>query len=128
MFLLDTNACIDFLLGRSDKLAGRIEAALGQLAISTMTVAELNVGSRTSSDEPGDKRRIDTFVTGLIIEPFDLESADAYAKLVREVGIRRASFDRLIGAQAIRLNAILVTRNGKDFADIPGLKVEDWTK
>lgn len=128
MYLLDTNACIDFLLGRSDRLAGRIADALGQIAIATITVAELKVGARTSSDAPGDKKRVDMFVAGLIVEPFDLDAAEAYAKVVREVGVRRSSFDRLIGAQAIRLNATLVTRNRKDFADLPGLLIEDWTR
>ena len=40
---------------------------------------------------------------------------------------KRRSFDRLIAAQELALDVILVTDNEKDFADIPGLKVENWT-
>ena len=52
---------------------------------------------------------------------------DSDAEMVRLVGVRRRGFDRLIGAQAMASAMVLVTRNEKDFADIPGLTVEDWS-
>jgi tRNA(fMet)-specific endonuclease VapC len=33
----------------------------------------------------------------------------------------------LIAAHALALGAVLVTNNEKHFADVPGLKVENWT-
>ncbi|WP_234892981.1 hypothetical protein [Sphingobium yanoikuyae] len=59
--------------------------------------------------------------------PFDDAAAQTYAEMVRQVGVRRRGFDRLIGAQAMASAMVLVTRNEKDFADIPGLTVEDWS-
>jgi tRNA(fMet)-specific endonuclease VapC len=47
----------------------------------------------------------------------------AYAQLP----FKRASFDRLIAAHAVSQDLIVVTGNAKDFADVPGLKVENWT-
>lgn len=128
MYLLDTNVCIDFLLGRSQPLAARVGQAFGTLALSAITVAELRVGSRTSSDPGGDARRIDSFVAALPVIPFDEAAAVTYARAVRTIGVRRKSFDRLIGAQAVASQRILVTRNEADFADIPGLRLEDWTR
>jgi tRNA(fMet)-specific endonuclease VapC len=126
--LLDTNVCIDFLLGRSAPLAQRMAASLGALAVSAVTAAELRVGSRMSADPDGDMRRIDTFLSLMQVVAFDDAASHIYANVVRQVGVRRRGFDRLIGTQALALGLILVTRNDRDFADIPGLKVEDWTQ
>ena len=47
-------------------------------------------------------------------------------RIVRAIGVRRKSFDRLIGVQALERGLTLVTRNARDFADVPGLKIENW--
>jgi len=127
MYLLDTNVCIDFLEGRSPVLARRMEAKFGQLTVSTISVAELFVGSRLSEVPEEDRQKIDIFLTGVEIAPFDLTSARIYGDIIRGIGVKRKSFDRQIGVQAIQLGLVLVTRNEKHFADVPGLKVENWT-
>ncbi|WP_454289999.1 PIN domain-containing protein [Sphingobium scionense] len=126
-YLLDTNVCIDFLLGRSARLAERMAAEFDRLSVSAVTAAELWVGNRGSRDPVGDLRRVDTFLALLNVLPFDDAAARTYAEMVRMVGVRRRGFDRLIGAQAMASAMVLVTCNEKDFADIPGLAVEDWT-
>jgi tRNA(fMet)-specific endonuclease VapC len=126
MYLLDTNACIDFLVGRSTRLADRMGDAFGRLAVSTITVAELQVGSKTSQDAEGDKRRLDAFLAGVDVLPFDEAAAATYGTIARQIGVRRQSFDRLIAAHALSLGLTVVTRNETDFADVPGLKTENW--
>ncbi len=44
------------------------------------------------------------------------------------IPFKRSRFDRLIAAQALSLGLTLVTNNERDFADVPDLKVENWTK
>lgn len=127
MYLLDTNACIDFLAGRSDALARRMEENFGKLAMSSITLAELIVGIRTSSDPERDARMIDYFATWTSVLDFDQACARRYGAVVGAIGVRRKSFDRLIGVQALEHGLTLVTRNGRDFADVPGLAIEDWT-
>jgi tRNA(fMet)-specific endonuclease VapC len=39
---------------------------------------------------------------------------------------RRKVLDRMIAAQALVDEATLVTRNGDDFRDIPGLTLLEW--
>ena len=34
--------------------------------------------------------------------------------------------DRMIAAQALVHHAILITRNGADFRDVPGLRLLEW--
>ena len=126
MYLLDTNACLDFLDARSLAVAKRIEANVGALAISTITAAELLVGPKTSEDPKGDARKLDAFIASVHVVPFDLETARVYGNIIREIGVERTSFDRLIGVHAVALGFTLVTRNRKHFADVPGLRIENW--
>jgi tRNA(fMet)-specific endonuclease VapC len=57
---------------------------------------------------------------------FDEVAADVYAEL-RRSRIRIGTMDLKIAAIVMSLDATLLTRNKRDFAKVPGLKVEDWT-
>jgi tRNA(fMet)-specific endonuclease VapC len=127
--LLDTNILIDFALGRSEPLRRRLLAALpGGLAMSAITYAELAVGSQKSHQPDEDRRRLDRLTQIVLVLPFDEKAAEAYGRLARLVGIGRGSFDRLIAAQALAAALPLVTSNVADFAEVPGLVVENWTE
>lgn len=128
MIMLDSNACIDFALARSQRLATRLEQAFdGGLAISAITLAELRVGARDPSAEPEDERRLDLLLQTVTLLEFDAAAADDYGVLVRQIGMKRNGFDRLIAAHARSRQLLLVTNNERDFAAIPGLRVENWT-
>lgn len=128
LFLLDTNVCIDFALARSDVLRERIRTNYQKgLAISTITLAELRVGARNKGADPEDKKRLDAFVRALALHEFGEHAAEAYGRIAQQIGVKRRSFDRLIAAHAVSLGLTLVPRNVADFADVPGLRVEDWT-
>ncbi|TPG12326.1 type II toxin-antitoxin system VapC family toxin [Sphingomonas oligophenolica] len=128
MYLLDTNACLDFTLARSDRLRARVRAQNGVgMAISSITLAELRFSAGRLQSDPADERRLDVFVSILVVHPFDDDAAEAYGKLGAQIAVRRNSFDRLIAAHALSLGLTLVTNNERDFADIPGLRVENWT-
>jgi len=129
MYLLDTNICIAFAQGTVPALRERIRARFAQgLAMSAITLAELRVGARASTDPVGDGKRLDLLATLIPVRDFDAAAAESYGRVVREIGVRRRSFDRLIGAHALSLGLTLVTNNERDFADIPGLSVENWTR
>ena len=126
MYLLDTNVCIDFALGRSERLRDNIKAAFARgVSISSITLAELRVGAQHSDAE--DDHRLDDLIRILMLRDFDQSAAEAYGRIARQVGVSRRSFDRLIAAHALSLGLTLVTRNTKDFEGVPGLKVVNWT-
>jgi len=128
LYLLDTNICIDFALGRSEALRERMRQSYAKgLAISTITLAELRVGPRHPGAAPEDARRLDVLVGLLTVHAFDDAAATAYGEIARSVGVKRKSFDRLIAAHARALDLTLVTRNEADFADVARLRVENWT-
>lgn len=121
--LLDTNSCIYAFTGAYPSLTARMaEQAAGSLFISAITYAELAYG--TFRGKPPSPELLDAFISEVAVLPFDDPAAKAYAR----IPFRRGSFDRLIAAQALALGAPLVSRNARDFADIDGLVVEDWTQ
>lgn len=127
--MLDTNICIAFAQGKVPLLRERVRQNFAQgLAMSAITLAELRVGARASADPAGDDKRLDMLATLIPAHDFDAVAAESYGRLIRDVGIRRRSFDRLIAAHALALGLTLVTNNERDFADIPGLRIENWAQ
>jgi tRNA(fMet)-specific endonuclease VapC len=46
--------------------------------------------------------------------------------VIAAAGTPIGQYDTLIAAQARRRGALLVTANRREFARVPGLRVEDW--
>jgi tRNA(fMet)-specific endonuclease VapC len=121
-YLLDTNSCIYLFVGEYPALAERVASLpAGSLAISVITYAELAFGTRNGKLPL--QPILDAFVEEVPIEPFD----EAAAKFYADLPFKRGSFDRLIAAHALALGLPLISRNIADFADVPTLKVENWT-
>jgi tRNA(fMet)-specific endonuclease VapC len=78
------------------------------------------VGARTLDAEA----EAEAFFELVTVLPFDRAAAAAYARLP----FRRGSFDRLIAAHALCAGLTIVTNNERDYKDIPGLRVENWTR
>ncbi|SRR5579884_383466 len=62
----------------------------------------------------------------LAILVFDENAAVEFARL-RKDGPRMGTMDLKIAAIALTQNATLLSRNRRDFGQITGLKLEDWT-
>jgi tRNA(fMet)-specific endonuclease VapC len=121
-YLLDTNACIHLFARAYPALTARVgQQPAGSLAISAITYAEIAIGTRNGRLPAPDQ--LAGFVEEIPVLPFDPAAASAYGGLP----FLRGSFDRLIGAHAIAAGLTLVTNNVRDFADMPGLRVENWT-
>lgn len=120
-YMLDANTCILLLAGHANVVAHASDCFEGDIALSAIVFAELALGSWRG--KPPSIIVTDQFARQFPPLPFDEVAAKVYAQLP----FRRGSFDRLIGAHALSLGLILVTNNEPDFADIPGLKIENWT-
>jgi tRNA(fMet)-specific endonuclease VapC len=122
VIFLDTDICIFLFADSHPKLSDHVAAQdAGSLAISTITFAELALGSNLGKPPP--MAVLERFISEVKLVDFDAGAARAYAALP----FKRANFDRLLAAHALSLAALVVTNNPKHFADVPGLKVEDWT-
>lgn len=65
----------------------------------------------------------------LFVDKLFLENGKAFGRLkasLEKQGIGCSGPDLRIAAIAIQHDLILITRNVKHFADIPGLSVENW--
>jgi tRNA(fMet)-specific endonuclease VapC len=71
-----------------------------------------------------------TFLLGPIevlpFEPADAEEAGDIRAALERAGTPIGPYDVLVAAQARRRDALLVTANEREFARVPGLKLEDW--
>lgn len=122
-YLLDANIILGLTLGRGDALRARfVECVEGELATSAIAYAEVAYGSHNRKAPA--VSQLQAFVEEVPVLPFDDRAALAYARLP----FKRASYDRLIAAHALSLGLVLVTNNTADFADIPDLRVENWTR
>lgn len=130
MYLLDTNILID-ILRHSDSPAIKhlVRLSPNKVAISTITLAELEYGVHKSSNPARNGQRLIQACTPLTIVPFDNEAASAYGLLrarLEAKGIPIGPMDTLIAAHAISIKATLVTHNLREFKRIQGLHVENW--
>lgn len=120
-FLLDSNILIYILEDANAPVVRRIETMdPGSVVTSTVAVAEASVGFA--------RRGVNSVAFDALLRvieplPFDEFAARTYGRLP----FRRHRFDRLIAAHALSLNLTLVTNNPRDFDDVEGLSVENWT-
>jgi tRNA(fMet)-specific endonuclease VapC len=121
-YLLDTNIIVALAENGVEKVVLRAaECDAGEMVTSSIALAEVAFG--TERGDPPLLVSLQSFVEEVPVLAFDYKAAMAYAQLP----FKRASFDRLIAAHAMSQNLIVVTGNEKDFADVPGLMVENWT-
>ncbi len=74
--------------------------------------------------------RVVELLKSLPILEFDAPAFDRYKDLLLQnpnLRKKRLQKDVRIAAIALSRNATIVTRNRRDFEQVPGLKIEDWT-
>lgn len=127
MIFIDTNVAIAL---RDNDLDTRERVrALGRFpVISMITRIELENGVNVERTAANTRRHLlDRLLEALTVEMFTMADIYAYGQIVHDLGHdRQRTLDRLIAAQAISRDARFVTRNGKDFRKIPGLRLEEW--
>ncbi len=130
MWLLDTNICIYVIKAKPRLVLDRFRAVpIASIAISSITLAELEYGVAKSSGPQQNREALAALVAPLVIETFDDQAAERYGHLRAELerrGTQIGSLDLLIGAHALSLGRTLVTNNEREFVRIPGLAVENW--
>lgn len=132
MFLLDTNILIDILRHpHSAALRHLVRLNPDIVAISSITLAELEYGVHKSSDPAGNAQRLIEALSPLTVLPFDSQAAGYYGMLrcqLESKGLGIGPLDTLIAAHALSLKAVLVTSNEREFRRVSSLRVVNWLK
>lgn len=119
--MLDANICIYLIEGLSEAVRRSVERfAPGEVVTSAVAYAEVML--RVDPDDPRGSANANAFFTRVPVLPFDADAALCY----RSVPFERHRFDHLIAAHALSLDLLLVTRNARDFQNVPGLRLENW--
>jgi len=131
-YLLDTNACIEVIRGRSPRVLSRLkQCAPGTVALSSITLGELYYGVARSSDPTRNLLALTQFCAPLDLLPFDDRAAAAYGAVRQElerIGFPAGPLDTLIAAHALSAGTVLVTDNVREFRRVKGLTVENWRR
>lgn len=122
-YLIDADSAIFATTAQHPSLRARLATlSPGEIGLSAISYAEIALGIELG--KPPTPKALAAFVSVVPVQPFDQAAARAYADLP----FKRARFDRLLAAHALSIGATIVTNNEGDFADIPGLRVENWTQ
>jgi len=130
-YLLDTNVISHIMQGRDAKLLARLaKLPMGQVAISSVTLAEIEYGIQRRGQPMTLRNALTQVLLHMDVLPWDSTAATCYGELCSSLGsqgINLSDFDMMIAAHAVTLKATLVSRD-KAFANIPKqrLKLEVW--
>lgn len=133
-YLADSNAFSGYLRGRNPNLVTRMRAAIeaGELRLSVMVLAELEFGARKAVRTMGATHfveRVEQLKAAFQVDSLGAEFSRAYAQVqdtLEAEGQKIGDRDKIIAAHALGLGAVLVSRNMREFARVPGLSVENW--
>jgi tRNA(fMet)-specific endonuclease VapC len=129
-YMLDTNICIYLIKRQPREVIDKFqEIAPGEIAISSVTVAEMMYGVAKSQHPDKNKAALESFLAPLEMVDFDFKAAQQYgivrANLVK-MGTPIGAYDLMIAAHALSLGLVLVTNNEREFQRIPDMIVENW--
>ena len=141
MRVLDTDIATLLYYGRNDAVNRAYNNArqIDAIHITLVSWVELLRGRLEAVRKAADgvewlesQKRLDgtrDWLDGFEIVPITTQAANHYDRLRKDKKMRSFGHaDLLIACIALAHNATLVTRNVKDFAKVPSLKIENWAK
>jgi len=130
LFLLDTNTCIHFLNGSSERIAQRMKSCSpSDIALCSVVKAELLYGARHSKHVEENLQLLDRFFLPSTSLPFDDRCAEEYGIIRAQLAAQGTPIgpnDLMISAIARANDSTLVTHNTREFSRVAGLRLTDW--
>ena len=134
MYAIDSDVCVEMLRGRLKTFADDLSLSdPASFKIPSVVFGELylNIEKMSQSGKDATKKRLvlERFLEPFEILPFDERCARAYARIRAQLELKGKTIGRndlLVAATAVANQAILVTRNYREFKRVPELRVELW--
>ena len=129
-YMLDTNVVSHVMQGRDEALLARLtQLSVGQVFISSVTLAELEYGLHRRGQPQRLRNALTQILLRMDVLPWDQAAARCYGELCSTLeaqGINFSDFDMMIAAHAVAVNAVLISRD-KAFAQMTSrLSLEVW--
>jgi len=128
--MLDTDICIYLIRRKPIHVLERLRSFRpADVAVSSVTVAELQYGAYKSSRPERNQEALGEFLLPLEVVSFDESAATHYGEIrtyLERKGNIIGAMDLLIAAHARSLALTLVTNNIQEFQRVPGLHAENW--
>ena len=129
-YLLDTNTCIKYLNGRSERIRQHVETtSAAELLVCSVVKAELYYGAQKSQHPDQNLEKQQKFLNRFVSLPFDDQAAATYGRIracLEQAGTPIGPNDLMIAAIAVAANVTLVSHNTREFSRIKELRLEDW--
>jgi tRNA(fMet)-specific endonuclease VapC len=128
-YLLDTNIVIYVIKRKPIEVLEIFNRHAGQMAISSITLAELIHGAEKSSRVAENLRVVEDFTSRLEVLPYSAKAAQHYGNIraaLEKIGQPIGVNDLHIAAQARSEGLVLVSNNLSEFSKVPALQVENW--
>lgn len=129
-FVLDTDVCSAHMR-RPGGLSHRFLQHFGQLAVSSVTLAELYAGAYRHSSSQRLLGLISSLLQEVQVLDFNSDCAQRFGQVrgrLLQSGISVPTTDLMIATAALEYDLTLVTHNTADFAQIPDLRLDDWLR
>ncbi len=129
-YMLDTDMCSYIIKERPVSVLQHFqEVDMEDICVSIVSYAELMYGVKRSSSKRINHSVIKDFTRHLDVIKWGIGAADEYAVLRTELeakGTPIGAMDMMIAAHSKSMNTVLVTNNQKHFANVNGLKIQNW--
>jgi len=130
VYMLDTNICIYIQRRKPPQVLQRFKAMrYGDAVISLITWGELLYGAAKSQNPQKVREALTEFVSLVPVMPMAPDTGVVYGELrtaLERQGQPIGNNDLWIAAHALSAGLILITNNMREFARVPGLRVENW--
>ncbi len=137
MILFDTDTVTHFSYGNANLRQKIDEVGDEQLAIAIITRNEILRGRADSLLKAANEEELrkaaerlhqtEEMLSDFMVVGFDDNAIRQFGKLRKQKKFKKIGrADMLIACIALANDALLVTRNTKDFKDVPGLRTENW--
>lgn len=127
LYVLDTDAVVDVVRGRHGVAARLAQESPEDVAIASMTLAELLYGAQCAQDPARSELAVRRFIEPVRVISFGRRASELHGRLRHATRQKTVGpNDLVIAATALAHDATLITANVREFSRIPNLRIENW--
>lgn len=135
VYMLDTNICSFIMRERPAAVLEKLQTASegkSSIVISVITYYEMLLGTVGKNASPRHAALVEAFTARLsAILPWEQAAAEEATRLRQRLAAKGTPIggnDTMIAGHALAAGCVLATNNTREFARVPGLKLEDWAQ